>query len=199
MHRSLLVRQVGPAALLFVGLILAAIVLDAALHRAGLRWIGLYLGPVGVATLVLSFVYSLRKRKMITSGQPKQLLKFHQTLGWLGSLMLLLHGGSHFNSLLPWLALLAMLVVAASGITGGVLLRRALELMRASAKVEPDSAAEKAQLAEGDIVFRVGNREVNTPEEFYASAAESAKEGEVMLLIRDGRSGRAGYMVVPLE
>jgi len=140
MHRSLLVRQVGPAALLFVGLILAAIVLDAALHRAGLGWIGLYLGPVGVATLVLSFVYSLRKRKLITSGQPKQLLEFHQTLGWLGSLMLLLHGGSHFNSLLPWLALLAMLVVAASGITGGVLLRRALELVRASDKAQPDSA-----------------------------------------------------------
>jgi serine protease Do len=65
--------------------------------------------------------------------------------------------------------------------------------------VEPESAAERAQLAEGDIVFRVGNRQVNTPEDFYAAAAEAAKEGEVMLLLRDGRSGRVGYMVVPLE
>jgi serine protease Do len=67
------------------------------------------------------------------------------------------------------------------------------------AKVEPDSVAAKAQLAEGDIVFRVGSRQVNTPEEFYDSVSESVKEGEVMLLIRDGRSGRVGYMVVPLE
>jgi serine protease Do len=66
-------------------------------------------------------------------------------------------------------------------------------------QVEPESAAEKAQVAEGDIVFRVGNRQVNTPEEFYSAAAEAAKEGEVMLLLRDGRSGRVGYLVVPLE
>jgi serine protease Do len=66
-------------------------------------------------------------------------------------------------------------------------------------QVVPDSAAEKAQLAEGDIVFRVGNRQVNAPDEFYSATAEAAKEGEVMLLLRDGRSGRVGYVVVPLE
>ncbi len=140
MHRSVIVRQVGPAALLLAGLVAAAIAVDAALHYAGLRWVGLYLGPVGTGILALSFLYSLRKRGMIAFGRPRQLLEFHETLGWLGSLLLLVHGGSHFNALLPWFALLAMVVVVASGITGAVLLRRALELVRAGAGEAPDGA-----------------------------------------------------------
>jgi serine protease Do len=66
-------------------------------------------------------------------------------------------------------------------------------------QVEPGSAAEQAKLVNGDIVFRVGNREVSSPNEFYSLVSEAAKEGEVMLLLRDGESGRVGYMVVPLR
>jgi len=66
-------------------------------------------------------------------------------------------------------------------------------------QVEPGSAAQKAKLVNGDIVFRVGNREVSSPNEFYSLVSEAAKEGEVMLLLRDGESGRVGYMVVPLR
>ena len=108
--------------------------LDAVLHVLGLDWVGWWLGPVGTLMLAVSFLYSLRKRKKITFGQPKQLLELHQALGWFGSLALLVHGGGHFNALLPWLALVAMVVVAASGMVGAVLLRRALEIMRENAK-----------------------------------------------------------------
>jgi cytochrome b561 len=60
-------------------------------------------------------------------------------LGWFGSLVLLVHAGEHFNALLPWLALIAMVVVAASGMVGAVLLKRALEIVRENAKGTPDS------------------------------------------------------------
>ncbi len=142
MHRSLLARQVAPAALLLVSLLAGAIAVDAMLHALGLRWIGLYLGPIGTGMLAVSFLYSLRKRKRITFGQPKQLLELHQTLGWFGSLALLVHGGSHFNALLPWLALAAMVIVATSGMIGAVLLRRALETVRAAGKPQADGARE---------------------------------------------------------
>lgn len=131
MHRSLLVRQVLPSAALFAGLILAGIVFDYALHRAGLAWVGLYLGPIGTILLLLSLLYSLRKRKLIRAGSPKALLSLHESLAWAGSLCLVLHSGIHFSAVLPWLALGAMLIVVASGLTGAVLLRRAVEVVKA--------------------------------------------------------------------
>jgi hypothetical protein len=39
--------------------------------------------------------------------------------------MVLVHGGIHLNAVLPWLALLAMMAVVASGLTGSYLLQNA--------------------------------------------------------------------------
>jgi len=131
MHRSLLVRQVGPAALGYFGLIAATILLDFALHKAGLLWIGSYLGPLGTALIALSFLYSLRKRKKISFGAPKKLLELHETLAWVGSLLILVHAGIHLNAIIPWLAIVAMLVVVASGFTGSILVKQATETLKA--------------------------------------------------------------------
>jgi hypothetical protein len=131
MHRSLLIRQVAPAAAGYLGLIAATILVDLILHQAGLTWIGLYLGPLGTALIILSFVYSLRKRKKISFGVPKKLLEMHETLSWIGTLMILVHSGIHINAILPWLAVLAMLVVVASGFTGSLLVKRATETLKA--------------------------------------------------------------------
>jgi len=65
--------------------------------------------------------------------------------------------------------------------------------------VAPGSAAQQVGLAEGDIIFRVGNTSVNDPAEFNRLVAEAAKTGEVLLLVRDGSTGRVGYIVVPLR
>jgi serine protease Do len=64
--------------------------------------------------------------------------------------------------------------------------------------VEQGSVSEKAGLTRGDIIFRVGNREIDSPDEFSAVVATAAEAGSVMLLLRDGRNGRIGYVVVPL-
>ncbi|HET9952008.1 MAG TPA: hypothetical protein VFS09_09465 [Candidatus Eisenbacteria bacterium] len=130
MHRSLLVRQVAPAVSLFLGLLAGSLLLDALLHRAGWTALGLWLGPIGTALIALSFLYSLRKRKIIQTGPPRTFLEWHQALGWSGALLVTVHGGVHFYALLPWAALAAMLIVVASGMTGGVLLRRALAVVR---------------------------------------------------------------------
>ena len=66
----------------------------------------------------------MRKRKYITSGDPKTLLKLHEFCAWLGSLMILIHAGIHFNALLPWLATVAMAVNVVSGMVGKLLLER---------------------------------------------------------------------------
>lgn len=131
MHRSLLAREIAPAAAGFLGLLGGAILLDFALHRAGLLWIGSYLGPIGTLLIALSFLYSLRKRKQIGLSTPKQLLELHQALSWTGALLVLVHAGIHFNGLIAWLAVVAMLVVVASGFTGSILVKQATDALRA--------------------------------------------------------------------
>jgi hypothetical protein len=124
MALSLWHRHVLPFTLL-VGLLAAATLAgDYLLHRLNLVWIGRYLGIPGTILIIGSMIYSLRKRKMITTGSPKTLLNLHEFTAWLGSLMVLIHSGIHFNAILPWLATVAMGVNVISGMVGKLLLNR---------------------------------------------------------------------------
>lgn len=113
---------------LLVGLLAAATLLgDYLLHRFDLVWVGRYLGIPGTLLIIGSLLYSLRKRKMITAGKVKSWLSMHEIGTWLGSLMVLLHAGIHFNAILPWLATLAMGINVISGMVGKLLLARSRE------------------------------------------------------------------------
>ncbi len=124
MQRSLIRKEVIPFLLMFGSLILATIITDALLHQFELAWIGRWLGIPGTLLILSSFLYSLRKRKKISFGKPKTLLTVHETLTWIGALFILVHAGIHVYAILPWLALLAMLINVISGMTGKYLLDR---------------------------------------------------------------------------
>jgi hypothetical protein len=124
MERSIINKQVLPFVSLLAGLLLGALLIDWVLHQLDLIWIGRWLGIPGSLLILSSFFYSLRKRKKITFGKPKQLLALHETLTWIGALMILVHAGIHVFAILPWLALIAMLVNVVSGLTGKYLLDR---------------------------------------------------------------------------
>lgn len=124
MQRSLIRKEVIPFLLMFGSLILATIITDALLHQFELAWIGRWLGIPGTFLILSSFLYSLRKRKKISFGKPKTLLTVHETLTWIGALFILVHAGIHVYAILPWLALLAMLINVISGMTGKYLLDR---------------------------------------------------------------------------
>jgi hypothetical protein len=124
MERSLFKKEVIPFFTMFGILILSAIIMDFVLHLFDLVWIGRYLGIPGTLFILLAFIYSFRKRKMITVGNPKYWLNMHEFLTWFGSLLVLVHAGIHFNAILPWLAVIAMLINVISGLTGKFLLDR---------------------------------------------------------------------------
>jgi hypothetical protein len=119
---SILARTALPFATLFLSLIAAALLVDLLLHQLHLPWVGRHLGWAGTLLIVVSFVYSLRKRRWIQLGSPRKWLRLHEILAWTGALAVLVHAGIHMHALLPWLALLAMLVAVASGVTGRTLL-----------------------------------------------------------------------------
>ncbi len=122
---SLLSREVAPFYLSLLALLAATLAVDAALHLLDLVWVGKWLGIPGVLLICGSFGYSLRKRKLIRQGHPATLLRLHERMAWAGSLLILVHAGIHFNAVLAWLAVGAMLLNVASGLTGKFLLRRA--------------------------------------------------------------------------
>jgi hypothetical protein len=129
---SLFCRQVIPFYLSLILLGALALALDALLHLLDAVWIGRYLGIPGVVLILASSGYSLRKRKLISAGNPASLLRWHERLAWAGSLLILVHAGIHFNALLPWLAVWAMLLNVASGLTGKFLMARARQDLEAT-------------------------------------------------------------------
>jgi len=94
--------------------------------------VGRWLGIPGTLLILASFGYSMRKRKLISRGNPVTLLRWHEGLAWLGSLLILVHAGIHFNAILPWLATAAMAVNVTSGLTGKFLLAQARRHMDAA-------------------------------------------------------------------
>lgn len=132
MKQPLLLKYVLPFLQWFAMMILIAIGIDYILHYYQLVSVGRYLGYVGTFLILFSFIYSLRKRKLIESGSPKQLLMAHEYMAWVGSILLLVHAGIHFNAMLPWLAILMMLVNVASGLVGKFLLKRSIESLNDS-------------------------------------------------------------------
>jgi len=121
---SVLNREVLPFLLALVALALAALLVDVLLHLFNVVWVGRYLGIPGTLLILGSFGYSLRKRKLIHAGKPLQLLRLHERMAWAGSLLVLVHAGIHFNAVLAWLAVGAMLINVGSGLTGKYLLQR---------------------------------------------------------------------------
>jgi UPF0716 family protein affecting phage T7 exclusion len=125
----LIVREVLPFALSLSLLGALALLLDALLHVYNVVWVGRHLGIVGTLLIICSFWYSLRKRRLIKNGNLTKLMHLHERMAWLGSLLVLVHAGIHFNAILAWLATWAMLVNVVSGLTGKFLLERSRKRM----------------------------------------------------------------------
>lgn len=148
-----IVKRIFPSVLLFIGLIAISILIDYILHLANLVEVGRYFGIAGTLLIISSFVYSLRKRKIIKAGAPKKLLSFHEFLGWLGAVVITVHGGIHFNAIIPWLALFSMVVVVASGLTGKFLLNEVKQDLKGKIAEKKEQNISKEEI-EKDLLFQ---------------------------------------------
>lgn len=127
---SLLIREILPFYFRLVVLAVVTLFIDLILHLTDQVWIGRYLGIPGIILILLSFGHSLRKRGMIKSDNPIRLLRLHEWLAWIGSTLVLVHAGIHFNAVLAWLAVAAMAVNITSGLTGKYLVQRSQRWMK---------------------------------------------------------------------
>ena len=132
MKQPILLKHVLPFVQWYALMIAIAIAIDFLLHYFNIVAVGRYLGFAGTVSILLSFIYSLRKRKIIQSGSPKDYLQWHEYASWTGAIMLLVHAGIHFNAWLPWLAIVMLLITVGSGLVGKYLLRKANESLKES-------------------------------------------------------------------
>jgi len=130
MKNGIILKDVIPFILWFSIMIFSAIILDFVLHYFDIVFIGRYLGYLGTFTVLISFLYSLKKRKLISYGTPKGLLDFHEYLALSGSIMILVHAGIHIHSILPWLAVLVLIINVASGLVGKYILQQSNQTMK---------------------------------------------------------------------
>jgi hypothetical protein len=152
MKQPILIKHVLPFIAWYALMILITIAIDYFLHYFHYMHVGLYLGYVGTFLIIASFTYSLRKRKYITSGSPKQYLMFHEYVAWAGSVMILVHAGIHFNAQLAWLAVLMLLINVASGLVGTFLLKSAGDSLSVSRQELADSGISK-EAADKELFF----------------------------------------------
>ncbi len=127
---GLLIREILPFYFRLAVLAAVTLFIDLILHLTDLVWIGRYLGIPGIILILLSFGHSLRKRGMIKSDNPIRLLRLHEWLAWIGSTLVLVHAGIHFNAVLAWLAVAAMAVNITSGLAGKYLMSRSQRWMK---------------------------------------------------------------------
>ena len=142
----LLSREVLPFLASFAALAAAALALDGLLHLFDFLWVGRWLGIPGTLLIIGSTVYSLRKRRVIRQGSPARLLRWHEALAWIGSLLVLVHAGVHFNAILGLLAVWAMLINVGSGLTGKFLLDRSRRRMEEARRRLRERGLDDAEL-----------------------------------------------------
>ncbi|MBF0109509.1 MAG: hypothetical protein HQL76_10060 [Magnetococcales bacterium] len=146
MHQSLLRMEIVPFILQFSILIGLTILGDLLLHVFGLVDVGRHLGIPGTLLIIFGLSYSFRKRKVLTIGTPRLFLRIHETCTWLGTLMVLIHAGVHFNTLLPWLATLAMIINVVSGLVGRYLLGRSQRFLALKRKEHLDRGLSRKEV-----------------------------------------------------
>ncbi|MCO6428114.1 hypothetical protein [Nitrosomonas communis] len=90
---------------------------------------GHILGWLGLAIILLTFVYPWKKRHAPSGNWPRQWFMIHMLCGVLGPLLILVHSGWHLHAGVAVLALLAMGGVAITGIIGKTIHRVALQTL----------------------------------------------------------------------
>jgi len=98
----------------------------------------------------------------------------------------------------PGYALLGVRVAAVSSA-----LARSVGLTEAAGVVVEEviagSPCDSVGIAQGDIIFQVDGEDVNDADQFRQHVGDAIQTGSVVVLLRDGQSGKTGYMEIPLR
>ena len=124
-----------------------AILIEQILDFYGIRGHRLLSGIAGTLLVILSFAYSMRKRKkLFKSGGMKGWLRAHEWLATLGTVIIFVHTGTHFHGIVAIITLIFMFIAFISGLIG----RYVYDNVRAELRLKKDNL-KKDGLSEKEI------------------------------------------------
>lgn len=125
--------------------ITGAIFLEIFLDFTGMESFKHVIGMTGTILIVISIIYTLRKRKFVFKfGYVKRWLIAHEWLAIIGTGLIFVHGGFHGHALVPLLTTGVMFVTVVSGLTGRYLfLQVSEELMLQKKEMEKRGMAKE--------------------------------------------------------
>lgn len=118
-------KQILILAGLFAIAVISSIVLEITIDAVGMAYMKQSIGVLGLFLVILSFLYSARKKKYFTFGSMKMWLKFHEAMTISGTVLVFVHTGGHFRAILPQITLIAMTIAVISGFIGAYLFQTA--------------------------------------------------------------------------
>jgi len=113
-------------------------------------------GWIGLAVILLVFVYPVRRRLAKNRTWPRGWFQVHMVAGVAGPLLIVLHSGAHLHALVPVLAMVAMGIVALSGIIGEAVHYLALRTLNEERRqlVQQGVSPEEAEVRLQDVASR---------------------------------------------
>lgn len=155
---------------LFVGILVSSITIELLIDRIGFGYIKQSIGIIGLFLILLSFLYSARKKGYFKFGNMKRWLKFHEVMTIGGTILILIHTGWHFSAILPQITLLMMVVTVISGLIGAYLyqtarsdLREKEELLRQTGRYSNEEIENELALLASTSKFMARWRKLHIP------------------------------------
>lgn len=139
-----------------LAIFITAVVVSAALIEVFLDNIGAekhkhFIGNAGTLMVVMSFVYSMRKKRLLfAKGNMQAWLKLHEIFAVAGTVLILIHAGLHTHAAIPLITMTLMFIAFASGLVG----RYVYEGGRAELKIMKDELQAKG-LSDAEIEERL--------------------------------------------
>ncbi|MDO8444662.1 MAG: hypothetical protein Q7T53_00920 [Deltaproteobacteria bacterium] len=95
-----------------------AILIEQMMDLYGVRGHRLLTGIIGTLLVILSFGYSMRKKKLFKTGGMKGWLRAHEWLAIAGTVIIFVHTGIHFHGIVAIITLIFMFIAFISGLIG---------------------------------------------------------------------------------
>lgn len=136
----------------------------------GGTWAGHAVGIVGSVLLLMTLIYPFRKRVLGKRGR-KNPISTHMTFGLLGSVLIVVHSGGNFTSLIVSLDFIILVAVAMTGIAGMFLFQRVRKTLKEYRQQSADLKAlfrhKRNEVSESDLrrYFRLGPAREDPEEE----------------------------------
>ena len=124
-----------------------------------------HIGIIGTIFVIVSLGYVFRKYRFKKLSKMKTWLDLHIVTGTIGAFLILIHSEFYFRAFIPSVALVAMELVAVSGVVGRYLVQKLMQTItkekkRLALEKKNQEADENLDLSEEELMILISSAKV---------------------------------------